>query len=295
MKCIKLAICALTIICLSGCVPQNYYQLYSTNWDNADVSGSDVVFENEDLVISFDLWCSGGESSFSIYNKTDSDLYVDLSRSHLIINNLAKTYYQNRRYTKSSATNKNSEVVRSNGVASGSSTTRATASSLGNYAFGNATKSSSYSSRSTTNLSSFSISNGYAVTFVEEKVVCIPAESAKFFSGFGLIDYLFRTCDFNQYPSKKDSESIEFTKGDSPLVVTNVVSYGFELETMENYSELRNTFWVNKISNYHSEQFVEFKYPEYCGEKSMHSQKYFKYESPNQFYLKYYKSFSNEY
>ena len=288
MKLLLKSFLILVFASLTGCVSQSYYQLFSTKWEDAEVTESRIRFENDDIVLSFDLWSPGGESSFAIFNKTNSNIYIDLSRSHLIINDIANTYYQNRIYTKSTATNSKRETITSSAAAHGSSSTSGYGSSFGNSTFAKSYTSSSYLGSSTTNTSGFSISKGYSVSYEEEKIVCIPGKSAKYFSGFEITGYLYSSCDMYKYPSKKETVEISFTKENSPYVVTNVLSYGYTLDEEDNFHELRNTFWVNKVENFHSESFIEYRTPEVCGKRSMHEKGYFLFSKPDWCFIKYY-------
>ena len=79
-----------------------------------------------------------------------------------------------------------------------------------------------------------------------------------------------------------------FTKDDSPYIATNVLSYGFTLDEEENFRELRNTFWVNRIENFHSEKFIEYRRLEKCGKRSNSEHGFYAHSKPDRFFLKYY-------
>lgn len=57
-------------------------------------------FENEDIKVCCDFWAEYGNSGFSIYNKTNKPIYVNLSTTHSIINLEAKTFYQGKSWTE---------------------------------------------------------------------------------------------------------------------------------------------------------------------------------------------------
>lgn len=52
---------------MSSCRPAVYYQLYKTESNDVDIKGYGLVFENEDVRITYDFWSQYGDSGFFIY------------------------------------------------------------------------------------------------------------------------------------------------------------------------------------------------------------------------------------
>ena len=97
MKTIKhLLIVAISLISLSSC-GSAYYQVYKViSADDIITKDQEMVFENADCVIYYDLWDDGGNMSFEFYNKTDHDILINLEHSFFILNGISHDYYKNR-------------------------------------------------------------------------------------------------------------------------------------------------------------------------------------------------------
>lgn len=79
-------VCAMA---LSSCTSAYYYQLVNTvPGENLKQVGDNVLYEDENCVVSYDLWSDGGSMRISFLNKTDEDIYLDMSSS---------VYYENGR------------------------------------------------------------------------------------------------------------------------------------------------------------------------------------------------------
>lgn len=50
--------------------------------------------ETDTLIICYSFWSEGGSILFEIYNRTEKDLYIDLSRSNLILNGQRIPYWE---------------------------------------------------------------------------------------------------------------------------------------------------------------------------------------------------------
>lgn len=276
-------------ILLQGCATTTFYQLYKTESDNVKVEENELLFENEEIKVVFNLWDNYGNSGFLIFNKTDSNIYIDLKKSHLIINGIAKTYFQNRTFTESSSSSLSlgnsytSSYLNKNSSAYGSAYY---SDNFGTANYQSVTKGilTTSSSKSKT-----TFAKGFSVSYIEKDIVIIPSNSAKVFNGFNLNNSLFRDCDLFRYPSIKSIKTKNFDLENTPLKFENIISYGYELNKIK---EIKCNFWVSEITNYPSTEFMERKYPEYCGDKSQNSKNYFIYSNPNNFYIKYSKGSS---
>lgn len=55
-------------------------------------------YNENDLTIDYDFWSDHGKVGFIITNNTDEDIFIDLSRSFLIVNGMTFDYYRNLTY-----------------------------------------------------------------------------------------------------------------------------------------------------------------------------------------------------
>src|SRR5690606_15327834 len=67
-------------------------------------SDNSLIYEDNTCMISYNLWSSGGDAGFLFYNKSEQNVYVDLSESFFILNGVADNYYKDRIYTYSFST-----------------------------------------------------------------------------------------------------------------------------------------------------------------------------------------------
>lgn len=228
---------------MCACAPQSYYQLYKVSTDELEQKNNLLTFENEDCIVSYNLWGENGDLSFRLYNKTDKDMFVVMPQSFFIQNDMAYDYYTNAVHISRSV------------FQTGKSTT--TASSI--YSIG---KADSYAQTATLENST---------TTKEMTVICIPPKAAKFFNGFHLITSAHKECDdynFN-YP-KKASDIITYVKEDSPWRFRNRIAYAFDGDS-DNCKYIDNELWVSYLQNYYysamQEQIkvvpCESRYPTY--------------------------------
>ena len=286
MKKRKLLILIVTIF-LSGCASTTFYQLYKTESSNTETDKNGMIYENDDIIVFYNFWENYGNSSFLVENKTDLNIFINLEKSHLIINGMAKTYFQNRTFLKSSSTSLSVGSYFSSSYLNKRST------SFGNIyyleRFGSAISQSNTIGTFSSSLtkSKSTIAKGYSVSFIEKNIVCIPAKSAKIFDGFSLNGSIYRDCELFRYPSKTSIESKKFDKETTPLIIKNIISYGFIETELNNFKIVESVFWVSEITNYPSSVFYERKYPEYCGKKSLYSKNFYLFYKPDRFFIKY--------
>ncbi|MBW7844887.1 MAG: hypothetical protein H3C45_04450 [Bacteroidia bacterium] len=274
MKTKKILFTALIVMMLTSCVSKSYFQVYKVvPFSKLVVKNNNLVYEDENCRVSYNLWSEGGNIGFQFFNKTDNNIYLNLEESFFILNGISYNYYRKRVFTSST-------------------------SSLATSSFGaNATKSVTglnYSNLiqtnriSATNTFGNMTSTGFSVSYNEEKFVCIPSKTSKVISEYSINESLFRDCDLYKYPTKKQVKSKTFSKEQSPLVFSNRIAYS--MGQTDNLIKFDNEFYVEEISNYPKSEMFESKYEEYCGQKSETKTKYFKNVSPNKFYIKYNKS-----
>jgi hypothetical protein len=275
-----------------SCAPVSYfYQLQKI--ESEDVSQNDhakIVSEFDDVDIIANFWADGGNTSFMIYNKTDSNIFIDLGKSHLIINGVAHTYFQNRAFAESSSSTISSGSSFTTGSATRStySSGYGTASYYGNSAYARAqTTSTSYSSGYTsTTGSKITTTEDQSVSFGEMRVICIPPRSGKMVDGFIIQSSTYRDCDLLRYPGKKQTPTKKFDFEQSPLKFLNLITYGFN-EELKDERTLEISYWVSEISNYSYDKFVGRRKLTYCAEELLESETYWLLKNPQYFYIEY--------
>jgi hypothetical protein len=249
------------IIALSACTSQNYYQLIETESNASESNSSSIIFENEELEISFDFWGDKGNGSFIVFNKTDKDIFIDLKRSHLIINDLAITYFQNRNFSNkkvsffSPASDdfiKEQQSIKLPGVSPKPASVQA----------------------------------NETVVFYEERVLCIPPHSKQMIFGFNLMENIYRDCNLYRFPNNKQILSSEFTSENSPYIYRNRISYSYD-EKFTTIKTFETNFFVKKITNYPENEFIKYESVKFCSDSSSYSTEVYPMYKPNSFYIKY--------
>lgn len=259
MKTNLVKIIPLIAVLFTSCSSTYYYQVYRAVPSDCIVAQDDLlVFEDENCKVSYNLWSEGGSIGFKIFNKTGSNIYLNLEESFFVLNGISNNYYKNRVYTNS----KNS----------GSTSLR------------NATTIGPIIAASKTVVTS----SGYSVSFIEEKIVCIPSKTSKIISEYKINETLFRDCDLFRFPTKKQIKTIIFSKEESPIVFSNRVAYS--VGQTNNLIRFENDFYVAEITNMPENEMVKSKFDDYCNQKVMTLTKYFKDVAPDKFFIKYLKS-----
>ncbi|MDT8394323.1 MAG: hypothetical protein RQ761_10785 [Bacteroidales bacterium] len=258
-------------IIISSCSPKTFYQVYKTQ-PIGDISTGDnsLKYEDENCILIYDFWEYGGNIGFRFYNKTYDDIYVNLDKCFFILNGSSFNYFKHRVYTYSKGT----------GVSSISSGTASVAvTGLNTY---NLIQTNQLAATSTAELMA---SRGYSVSYAEEMIVCIPAKTSKLISEYLINNTLIRDCDLYKYPKNKQINTLIFTRDNSPLVFSNRITY--TVGDSEENIDFENEFFVAEITNYPEDEILESKYGEFCGQKSMLKDEYFKDAAPDKFYIEY--------
>jgi hypothetical protein len=279
----KILLSCIFAIFFSACSQTTFYQLYKTESKNVQKNSEGMVFENDEVKVIFNFWDESGSSSFLLFNKTESDIFIDLRKSHLILNSIAHTYFQNRTF---------SETTSSSISLGGTSTSSYY---KGTFATTNALTNSIASLSTISSKSKSTVAKGSSVTNIEQDVICIPPKAAKAVSGFSLHNTVFRDCDLLRYPTKNKIASKRFTTNTTPLDIKNIISYGFDEALTGSFKKIEIGFWVSEIANYPYSEFTKTIYPEYCGKKSKYHQTHFVHDGPERFYIKYYKNTIEEF
>lgn len=185
------------------------YQLYQLQAPQAK-SGDKLVFENEDIRIGYNFYSDGGDSGFAIFNKSDRPLYVDLGNTHFVLNDIAQTYFQNRSYMSGKSVKDSKH------------------------------KSSLYFTGETS-----TIEHTSAQTINEQRVIAIPSNTMKVFSGFAVSRKVYNEKKF----ATKSKNVKKFNNQTSPFKIRNVITYRFNETDTENNTTFENNLWVHTIKN----------------------------------------------
>ncbi|NLH51470.1 MAG: hypothetical protein GX459_01335 [Bacteroidales bacterium] len=255
---------------LTSCVT-NYYQVYKVAPTEKMIKTDNyLIFEDDNCKISYNLWGEGGNCGFYIYNKTDENLYLDLKQSFFILNGFAYDYFKSRVYTHT----RSSSLIVSEKAKASKATTEI--SQMGKIQTNEIQTSISVGSMS---------SSGNSTSYDEFDIICVPSKTSKMISEYKINNSLYRDCDLFRYPPKGLVETKAFSKSDSPLIFSNRITY--TIGKSEKQYEFENEFYVSEISNYHESDIIEWRFIEFCGQKSKNKASFFKNSSPDKFYIKY--------
>lgn len=122
------------------------------------------------------------------------------------------------------------------------------------------------------------------VSINEKEVVCVPPHSMKSFKEYDVTNELFRSCELLLYPKMKQESVQEFSKSNSPLVFSNVISY---VKADATSKTIQTEFYVSQIANYPERKMTEYKADVFCGEKANFKKLYLKRGNANEFYFSY--------
>jgi hypothetical protein len=317
-------LCALCVTaCLFSCRPTKiltYYQVFkATPTEEMKENGHFMVFEDKNCQVTYNFWESGGNAGFALYNKSNENIYVHLSKCFFVRNGIAYDYFKNREY--SSTTGSSHSIGYSATVTSGYSTTNAIGysnkissaaggySNVGgavgvsapgmsivsggstgvNYNVGTSSQQTSFSNQNSsmnvsksTNESVTKISS-ITESFKEKEIVCIPPHSAKVVSEYLIWPSLYRDCDLFIYPKKGQKKTKEFSASDSPVVFSNVISY--TLGERETPYTIENNFFVSEITNFSKNEIIVSNTEKDCDNTSRQIS-YIEYY-PGEFYIQY--------
>ncbi len=297
---IKQRLILFTLIILVNSCTTSYYQLYKVGSDKVMDNEKELLYEQSDVKIKYNFWDNYGNSSFLFYNNSDSNIYIDLSKSHLIINGIANTYFRNRLISESASISQSSKKSTTSyyikNLTSGNINTTAIRFDDNLKSRTNVNFSEYINGKKISSTGESVSSQSYSIGYYEEKIICIPPHSGKVIDGYHISYNLYKDCDLFRYPSSKSIKTITFNKENSPLKIKNIIAYSYnENISKENIRYINNKFWVKEITNYPYGDFYISKQPEFCGEKSLNSKEYFKFFSTNNFFIKYIKDYDYQF
>ena len=265
------SIFAILTLILFSCSPSVFYQVYNTAvTGNLKQEENSITFNDENCTISYNFWANEGQMTFKITNNSDSTIYINMDESFFIMNGIAYDYYLNRTFESS---------VSTSGSVTKEITKTQTVTGLNNRNL------IQTNANQTSKVAQISNSNGYSVSYTEEKVIGIPAKSAKIISEYSLVKKVYRDCDLLRYPTRKNPEIKNFTLENSPVVFSNCINYSIG-KTGKSIL-VRNEFYVNQIQNLPESEMFTKKNDQYCGQMSVNISTTFKNKASNMFYITY--------
>lgn len=179
----------------------------------------------------YNLWSENGLVKFAIFNKTNSDIFVDMTQSIFSLNELANEYYKSRTWYKNIS----------------SCQTTITANTMGSGLWGN--------SMYLCNVEGIGVSSG--ISMKENEIECVPSKKYKLFGVYSVSPSLMNTHDYDKDHPTKTIQLSSYTRYNSPYTFTNRIVYGFSKdETVKKHIE--NEFWVSNITNYPEKEAVEY-------------------------------------
>ncbi len=282
MKTKKFIICCLTAISTVSCV-SSYYQVYQTE-TTSGITKTDkfLVYENNNLEIIYNLWENKGNIGFVFYNKCDSNIYVNLEDCFFIMNGEANNYYKNRTFTTSKSASLSTNRTNSKSRDLSSSVAKTGINYLDLIQTNRIGL--SYNNSFSNSLESTTL-YGNSISYMEEKIICIPPKTYKSIFEYNINNKILRHCDLFLYPTKYDINTVKFNKSESPLIFANHIAY--KIGKSGAYKIINNEFFISEVTNYPESEISILKYDEFCGRKNQTQSKYFKESKPDRFYLKY--------
>jgi hypothetical protein len=277
-----------------------FYQVYKVQpIDEVSKSTNFLVYEDENCKVFYDFWGQGGNVGILFYNKTNNNLYVNLKESFFINNGIAYDYYKNREFTNSensSVSISNSSTEMYNYTALNTIGLAASKSISGDnyqgykqtnsFAAGIASSVAATAGIAASKTKEITTLSGSSVKYIEKDIICIPSKTSKIISEYSVTNTLYRDCNLLKYPSgKKQIQTKVFSENKSPFIFGNRIAY--YIGNSEKLNVFENKFYVSEITNYPQKEIMIKTYDEFCGEKGLKKEFYFKNSSPDKFYIQY--------
>ncbi|MBO4443945.1 MAG: hypothetical protein J5814_04170 [Bacteroidaceae bacterium] len=245
MKKYRLILFAVLAVTLASCsTTTKIYQVYDVESTDLKQSDGCLAFSNEDCEITYaSMWAEGGDVSFVFENKTDKDIYLYMSKSFFIRNGVAYDYYDDKEYSKTST------------ISLGASEAYA-ASAYGKFITNGGRYYPGTVSKVVTGEAG--IASSYGVSTKEPELICVPAHSMKIIPGFSISKYFYLDCDDKDFNTpKKKSNTINYSKDNSPVVFRNRIAYAYG--TSDEIKYIDNEFYVSSVTNYKDKEGVTYE------------------------------------
>lgn len=274
-KSVFFILAGLALLSLNSC-SQLFYQVYEVKSGNWQQEENSLVYENEDCKLMYNLWSEGGMVNFFFVNKTDKEIFVDMTQSFCIVNGQAMDYYRGRVFSTSSM------IVTED---------------LAWFNVDNVSEDGYWSANmyASTHLSVKKMRvhgnkrlEQNSVSTQEPGFICVPPHSYKRICNLTVSPPLKTTCDTKKdFPSHKATVG-QYGENETPYQFRNRIAYGFDQNAISE-KRIENDFWISSIVNYSRKGATEkVRESDSCYRwKRKHTQYYFKTGGPNKFYNTY--------
>jgi hypothetical protein len=237
------------VLLLSSCSQVFYYQVFESKLKGATEKTESLVYENEDLQVNYDLWGKMGYMYARVYNKKDVPVYIDLDRSHLIINGNTVDYYQPDEQTIgkqliqktiSNFTNTQTNVVRD-----------------------------------------------VSKTTKMKKVIEIPPDAYAIIGNICMDFPFYKGCGLSRFPNSKFGSFVSFNPENTPYNFRNYMTYSLSYDFNKTIV-LDNNFWVEKITNINQKRFLgDYKAIIECDKRTGAGTYSYPFKKAGNFYIEY--------
>ena len=218
------------IACLSSCNP-HYYQICKISSNLPTDENGAYYYSTPSFDITYNFWSEYGDILFAISNKTDSVIYINLTKSFLTKNGIAFDYFLNR--TTGSSTS--SSVSKSYGIYG---------TALGYWdIYGNKVPGSISVSLS----NSITSQKSSSISYIEKPIIAIPPHSTKIFCEYSIMKSKYKDCDLKEAPNKEDNAIMSFSEENTPIEFTNYICIANE----EKEQFVENRFYLSQVTNQH--------------------------------------------
>ena len=238
-------------ILTSSCISNSYYQVYKVSSEDKRISQDNskyIVYEDDNCKILYNLWGNGGNVGFMFYNKTNDIIFIDLSESFFVKNYSAYDYYRNRTF----AERENAEQT-----STGSSQITNAAIATSQYLLTGNASSNKLTVQNTR-------AKSQSVSYHEKPIICVPPMTHKTIHEYTFMPTLYGDCDFLKKSNvPKEGRHKSFSKGSSPYVLANVISYKVgnkEAKTIR----INNEFYVSEITVYKKSSIIDYYDNKHC-------------------------------
>ena len=85
MNKITAALIMMSVALLTSC-STTFYQVYTTETsESISKNKNSLIFEDDNCIITYNLWKHGGDVGFTFYNKTEEMIFLNLEESLLLM------------------------------------------------------------------------------------------------------------------------------------------------------------------------------------------------------------------
>ena len=227
----RLFLFSTVLFILNSCA---YYRQVCSVQSNLDNSTNAYTYSDNACEVIYDFWSEGGKVCFMIENKTDSVIYVDLTKSYFVKNGFSFDYYLNRIVESSKST----------------SSTIGTAVSGSIYGYWNNIKdykgNKMPGSLTITDAASSTVINSASVSYIEKPIISVFPYTIKVFSEYSIMDERYRNKTLDELPIGDEEYLKLFDTDTTPVKFENVICYRIG-QGEDRY--IYNYFYISKITN----------------------------------------------